>query len=258
MAFPSSEREVFPRNVLKEVICQLRFPPILRIKTQAPSEFQELIRGRYPLYEEESPQDALPPDIADIVAGLRIRFAPADIIHKFLLADRSRIITLSPGFLGLSESNYISREKFLEQVEHAEREFRKEYTPAFYNRIGVRYKNVIDRTALDIPKKHWYELLSSQLLGELADPEIRDDVVKILTKVELRIDDIPESRVRITHGLATDEKEHIVYVLDADFFTTTKIGESHDVSRIVATFSDLNGRFFRWAIADELKDVLRG
>ena len=51
MPFPESERVVFRRNTLAEVICQLRFPPILEIAAKDPAAFQEQIRAEYPLYQ---------------------------------------------------------------------------------------------------------------------------------------------------------------------------------------------------------------
>ncbi|MCH8061025.1 MAG: TIGR04255 family protein [Chloroflexi bacterium] len=259
MPFPASEREVYAKNVLKEVICQLRFPPILRIKGQTPFEFQNAIRNEYPMYEEESPQDLLPPEIASLASGLSVRLGSADTIHKFAVADGHRTISLASTFFALSETKYVDRDKFREAVAVAERAFRAEYDPSFYSRLGVRYKNVIDRSELGIESQPWHSLLNKQLLAELGadDNDIKDDVTAIITKSEMRVADIPGSQVRITHGLAKNELGKDVYFLDADFYTSHQWREEEDVSRIIEVFSDLNGRFFRWAISDQLKDVLR-
>ena len=254
MPLPDSPREVFPKNVLKEVVCQLRFPSILRIKAETPATFQGRIRDRYPMYDEESPGDLLPPEIAP---GMSIRLGSSEILHKFLLPDRTRSITLSPEFLAVSDLAYLSRDDFREQVMFAENHFRDEYAPAFYVRIGVRYKNLINRKELRIDEMPWHEILNGRMLGELGVPDIRDDVTRILTRVELKIPDIADSAVRINHGLAKDEAHQDVYLFDADFFTTRQWREANDVKRIVGTFSDLNGKFFRWAVTNQFKDVLR-
>ena len=52
MPFPDSERVIYQRNPLLEVICQLRFPSILRIDSEAPAVFQERVRKEYPMYQE--------------------------------------------------------------------------------------------------------------------------------------------------------------------------------------------------------------
>ena len=260
MPFPDSPREVFPRNVLKEVICQLRFPNILRITGEPPFQFQDAIRAEYPHYEQEGPEDilSLPPEVAELASGLSIRIGQADATHKFSTADKMRTISLTSGFFAVSETEYVDRESFREAVIATEREFRAVYSPSFYTRVGVRYRNAVDRTALGITSREWHNLLNPALLAELGADHVRRDVREIVTRSELSVDGEPERRVRIVHGLAKSEQGRQVYVLDADFFATHELGESDDIAQLVAEFSDLNGRFFRWAISPELADVLRG
>src|SRR5258708_12324597 len=54
MLFPESERVIYDKNPLQQVICQLRFPPILRINTEVPVAFQERVKQDYPFYQEKS------------------------------------------------------------------------------------------------------------------------------------------------------------------------------------------------------------
>ena len=58
--FPSSPREIYEKAPLIQVVCQLRFPPVLRIESQIPADFQERIRARFPLFERNSPPLAAP------------------------------------------------------------------------------------------------------------------------------------------------------------------------------------------------------
>ncbi len=60
MPFPSANRVIFKRNPLKEVICQLRFPPILKIDSEIPANFQDLIRNEFPKYKETGEQREIP------------------------------------------------------------------------------------------------------------------------------------------------------------------------------------------------------
>ena len=59
MPFPTSDREVYENNPLNEVICQIRYPAILRVAAETPSDFQEAIRDKYPMYEEKIPSLSL-------------------------------------------------------------------------------------------------------------------------------------------------------------------------------------------------------
>ena len=60
MLFPDAKRTIYKNNVLEQVICQLRFPTILKIDTEVPSRFQEVIRHRFPIYKQTN--EALIPD----------------------------------------------------------------------------------------------------------------------------------------------------------------------------------------------------
>lgn len=67
MPFPDVPRVIYEINPLDEVICQLRFPPVLKIDTEVPAGFQEQIRDDYPFYESKSPlrlPTGLPPNVA--------------------------------------------------------------------------------------------------------------------------------------------------------------------------------------------------
>ncbi|MCX6020148.1 MAG: TIGR04255 family protein, partial [Chloroflexi bacterium] len=75
MLFPDSERVIYGRNPLVEVICQIRFPTILRISEGNLSDFQDKIRIEYPLYGIQPPEinnaDA-PPELASLMQRLNI------------------------------------------------------------------------------------------------------------------------------------------------------------------------------------------
>lgn len=55
--FPETPRVIYAKNPLFEVICQLRFPAILKIDSEIPAGFQEKLRASFPLFREE---DLLP------------------------------------------------------------------------------------------------------------------------------------------------------------------------------------------------------
>src|SRR5256885_3722562 len=49
--FPDSPRVIYGKAPLTAVICQLRFPPILRIESTVPADFQERVRTQFPLLD---------------------------------------------------------------------------------------------------------------------------------------------------------------------------------------------------------------
>ena len=48
--FSNQPRKIYRRNQLIEVICQLRFPEILKIEAHEPADFQDAIRQVYPQF----------------------------------------------------------------------------------------------------------------------------------------------------------------------------------------------------------------
>ena len=83
--FMNEERCLLQKNQLGEVICQLRFPDILIIGTQPPAEFQELIRGQFPIYAVR--KEAPAPKVTGTPGNLSIENSPAIINHQFATAD---------------------------------------------------------------------------------------------------------------------------------------------------------------------------
>ncbi|MBL8785507.1 MAG: TIGR04255 family protein, partial [Deltaproteobacteria bacterium] len=49
---PESPRVIYASNPLADVICQVRFPRILRIDNELPADFQDAIRGQFPHFAE--------------------------------------------------------------------------------------------------------------------------------------------------------------------------------------------------------------
>jgi uncharacterized protein (TIGR04255 family) len=255
MIFPESTRETYDRNPLKEVICQLRFPTILKVSTDPPADFQENIRQIYPKYTKEASNAGLPKEVSELLAGLPI---PAglqkSVTHKFETEDHKRIISLTDSFLALSDRGYVEWRNFRGEMEHAENVFQNTYRPSYYERIGLRYQNIIDRESLELASRPWAELLNPSFLGLLGVTEPQINLIRTQSLVKL-----PNSSrgfVRIVHGLQpADGTPKQVYVIDADFYSDQR-SETGNAFRILDDFNRLASRFFRWAITPDLRAAL--
>src|ERR1035437_4003243 len=148
MIFPESERIVFGINPLVQVVCQLRFPSILEIPSREPVDFQNQIRDTYPLYEKEA---GLPEEVRARLSQLPIQAVlPEGITHKFLTEDKSRQITLTRDFVAVTTTKYRNWPDFRSEVILAKTSFEKAYSPSFYSRVGLRYRDVIKRNDLKL------------------------------------------------------------------------------------------------------------
>jgi uncharacterized protein (TIGR04255 family) len=258
MPFPESQRSIFTRNPLQEVICQLRFPPILSIGTSPPADFQAIVRTEYPFYESEHSL-GIPPELNGLFERLSVK-PPAALVHRFMTDESedvsSRQIALTNSFLAIHTKSYVRWEEFHTDILRAQTTLEHIYAPVFYSRIGLRYLNVIDRDLLELSGIGWDELLNPALAGLLRSADVRADVTQITTQTVLNLNDEFGSSLSLRFGLAEQpEADSRVFVVDADFFTTQRT-EKTNVERILASYNRAAGNLFRWAISERLHAAL--
>jgi len=250
MTFPDSLRVIYEKNPLAEVICQLKFPRILRIDSELPAAFQENIRSEYPNFAQSAVLNLaqLPPDIARLVGLERAIGATS---YEFASADGAWKVTLTSEFLALVTSKYRRWEDFKTHLQVPLQALATVYAPAFLSRIGLRYQDVVKRSVLGLHDVPWSELLQSQVLGELIEPWIEVDAIQAVRNLLLRVNE-QDDRVQIQHGFATTGQDpEQCYLIDCDFF----VEQQTEPRNATATLDRLNkesGKLFRWCIQDRL------
>jgi uncharacterized protein (TIGR04255 family) len=258
MPFPDVPRVIYEVNPLETVICQLRFSPILKIDTEVPAGFQEEIREDYPFYESKSPLQlpaGLPPNLAQmIVADLPLG---GQKIHNFISKDRGWSLNLRRDFLTLTCRVYERWEIFRKQLNGPFEALQRQYNPPFFTRIGLRYRDMIRRSQLQLADVPWSELLRPWICSVLAEPETAKHVQGAQTMFVLNL---PEetSQVQVWSGLVLDgQSNEIVFLIDADFYTTEQQTEPSHVFERLNILHRYAGRFFRWCITDRLDEAMR-
>src|SRR5438445_3102968 len=168
MPFPASPRVIYKKNPLDEVICQLKFPPVLRIDSELPAKFQESVRQDYPLFQDASPVipnflgRALPAEVGKLM-NLEIPFPVAGKVYHFISADEKWKVGLAKEFIALSTGSYVRWEEFRARMAYAISSLLKEYSPSFFVRIGLRYRDVVRRSVLGLGEIRWSELLKPHI-----------------------------------------------------------------------------------------------
>src|SRR5438552_1142604 len=163
MPFPKSKRVLFQNNPLVEVVCQLRFPPVLQITAEDPVRFQEQVRETYPLYRRDEGAE-IPADFRQLVSQLRIPGLTDQTVHVFLTEDQQRFISLGKDSVAVTERSYHRWEQFGAEVERALNALAAVYNPAFITRIGLRYKDVVNRRKLGLNGANWDALICKPLV----------------------------------------------------------------------------------------------
>jgi uncharacterized protein (TIGR04255 family) len=253
--FPDSPRVVYTSNPLEEVICQLKFPPILRIDSELPAALQDELRGEYPLLVENAATPIeLPGAIAKVLAAELPGFS-GNRVYQFASADDVWKISLTRDFLAISTRLYRHWDEFRKRTEIALRALVSLYHPAFFTRIGLRYRNVISPLTLGLRDAQWRELLQPHILGELASPEVAPAIRYASRDVLIALDEAG-SQVRIRHGLNKPALEpDASYVIDSDFYFENRT-EINDALAKLDLFHWNAGRLFRWCITPRLHELL--
>lgn len=253
MPFPESPRVVYRNNPLVEVVCQLRFPPILQIGSEDPAEFQNSIRDLYPDYERDVHESE---ELSELLNQIGASPNSGNVTHKFKTEDGQGMISLAREFVAHTEFDYERWTDFREEVVRMKEAVEKIYGPNFYKRIGLRYRDVIDRQALGLEDVPWDQLLNGTLLGLLGEDELQGRVEETISRVKIQLDEPEGCYAVLRHGFALESNnEHQVYLVDADFYCDSRT-QGEAVLGILDTFNGGAGNLFRWAISERLERAL--
>jgi len=259
MLFPDVKRVVYEKNPLDNVICQLQFPAILKIDSETPFEFQELIRKEYPILSESS--DIVFTPSIDIEKQI-----PSEVVQKalsttgiknyqFSSEDGFWKINLTRNFMALSTNNYKRWEEFEKRLEQPFKALTEVYSPSYYTRIGLRYIDVIVRSSLGLDEVSWRELINNNLLGLFAVPALSDQIMSATSLFEFKLDD-ENSNVRLsTRTVKKIGQEEVCYMIDTDLYKNKKT-ENENVLRTVKYFNTNASKLIQWCIKGKLHKAM--
>jgi uncharacterized protein (TIGR04255 family) len=254
MPFPEIERVIYGTNLIDEVICQFRFPPILKIESVPPADFQDRVRDRYPLYRVKANiplMPGVPEGLASKLKGLP--FGPTLKVHEFASKDENWILSLAAESIALACRKYKNWEQFKDYFQEPLTALQKFYRPAFVSRVGLRYRDLIQRSKVGLADVLWSDLLQPWIAGPYGSTLTVDDLERSVHQYIIKL---PEhnARVLVNTGMVDQSGEQCC-VLDADFFTEQQTELADAISRI--DFFNKQARYFwRWSIKERLHTAL--
>jgi uncharacterized protein (TIGR04255 family) len=243
------KRVNYKNNPLIEVIYQLRFPQLLAIDDKPPSDFQNRIIKNFPILEISS-------SIPLFVGTSELKPVPAKA-YTFFSSDRHSKVSLTSSFISVSTDKYTRWEDFIAVLRNVILAFRKSLPEQQdrTTRMGLRYRNVIDRKAIGKANSKWDELINPQLLGLLKAgvmPETTARSAHCLYTL-----DFGDVTSLFQHGLWA-QAEATGYFLDYDFYIEKE--QALSLSEVMRLANDLHkwvGPLFRWSITDNLHGALK-
>jgi uncharacterized protein (TIGR04255 family) len=252
MPFPHAERVHYRKNPLRQVICQLRFPAILKIDAEIPAAFQERIRAQFPTHREirrPAIDIPLPAAVTKMFADQLNAFS-TPVTHQFESEDKRWSVSLCNAFIGLTDRKYTTWENFNEKLSSPLSALIAEYRPAYFTRVGLRYQNVIRRSEFGLNGVGWDQLLKPHISGELSSLDVAQEIQQAVRQVVMTLE---FGKVQIQHGLALEPNQpgEQCFAIDADLYRDEKT-EINDAQGILGKFSITAGNLFQWCITPRL------
>lgn len=255
--FSECERVNYAKAQLAEVICQLRFPTILRIGASEPAEFQERIREDYPRYSRNVEKQ--PPKLTQTPQGVRPDPQPDIVNYQFLSGDGRWKVNLTSGFVSLATPAYSCWENFARRLDEVLAHCIEVYHPAFFERIGLRYINIFSRSALGLEEVPFRELFQPAFVGLLGEEDVRESAFQRASQdVEMLLAGGCRLKLHAGPGLAKRggaEDKEVKFILDQDVYMPGKVEMKHSAGAL-NTLHIHAGRIFRGAITQQLHEAL--
>ena len=249
LSFPVVEDVHLNNAPVREVICQVRFPTILRIAREEPVELQERIRGQFPLLEAER---RVVIETEGMKPGGRAEFPPS--IFRFRNREKTRMLSLAPEFYALSFTDYEHWEGFAGWLSHAASAVHEVYAIPYSTRIGLRYINMIDQRFGDFPD---FDAVLDLLRTELT-VMLRTEVIPSPELAMHRIEAVANGdQFTFRYGLIhEDTPPEPRFVLDFDHYAEGELGLDDLLSRCDRYHRQIY-HAFRWCIAGGRLEVFQ-
>lgn len=261
MLFPEVPRVIYEASSLLEVICQLRFPAILKIDNEVPADFQDIIREEFPNFIDKAQISfGVGPLVKDqIESGALISELPSQSSknYEFNSEGEKWKVNLARNFLALSSRDYKRWEEFKTYLNIPLNSLIGNYAPSHYSRIGLRYRNVIKRSAIGLDNIDWNELLQTHILGILDYSEVCKNVQSFENRHDIRLSENGDF-VRLVTMLVRldDDDDEVCFLIDADFYNIGRFDLEGSIEKL-DYFNKEATRLFRWCISERLHEAMK-
>jgi uncharacterized protein (TIGR04255 family) len=227
---------------LHEVICQIKFSPILSIAREVPVEFQELVRIRFPRYE------ALQNFVLQIPGAGSTENAMVDLppkSHHFKASDEKSFISLAADSVALSTKDYEHWSSFVKDLQIAENATIQVYKPPTATRIGLRFINRFTKKNTGCSTTQELLSLFRNELTCLVRAEPWAEPKEMFTQLILTDG---KAKLAIRTGFGKDRET--TFILDFDYYEEDELSLEKLYDR-VNRYHDRIYDAFRWCVNEE-------
>jgi len=242
--FPVVPETPLEHPPLTEVVCQVRFPPILRIANEEPAEFQELIRGRFPDMEKAQPvqiQLSAPgnPSASEV--------EPRPPLFRFIRHEEQLTVALTVNFYALSTLRYTHWSDFLNGLRFVNDAVQQTYRLPHASRIGLRYINRLTLANTGTAgRDELLELVRPELSATLRGPTW-DKVTDMIAVLSFGT---PPTQLNLRYGYEQAGDDGPALLLDFDCFEDDRL-PLDDLLERCERYHALIYNAFRWCVPDD-------
>ena len=226
--FPSYADVPLGNSPLVEVICQVRYPPILRLLNEPPSSIQEAIADRFPQVEIATSDEEGRTD------------------YRFVTKEGRSAASVNSDQFALATNQYSVWQDFAQDLDLLQRVVQQVYQIPFYYRIGLRYVNFFTPVNTGCSSLAEISRVLRSELTTLLRSEAWTDPSELLTQLLLK-DSERNLMVRVGAKAAPEEGGPVVF-LDFDCYETGQVPVDGLIDRC-ETFHNLIYDAFRWSLS---------
>lgn len=256
MPFPETSRVKYQINPLVEVCCQWTFDQktkasLSKLDAGIAAEIHASVRDIFPQF--------------NIAKKIRLEINPelgkASQIEEdqfeFRSADSSIKLDLNKDGVALTASVYPGWESFREHLLLVVNNgISQQFGQLGISRIGLRYKDIVQRSSIGLQDKSWSVLVNPCFLNlHNASDGISDQLVG---EHNTAVFDLPnsEGRLNVTYGLVTNSTSgEQCYLIDSDFYLEGVL-DGNGAREYMDKYNVKSRNFFRWSISDTLHRAL--
>jgi len=255
MPFPPAERVIYTQNPIELVTCRLDFPPILKIDSDVPHMFQELIRAEFPIYDEIH-NATMSLDISAPLLGIPISQLSglgAAKNHVFTSEDDNWKVELSRSSVALVTRDYGRWEIFEAKLCKLLQGLSDIYKPSYYTRVGLRYIDLFKRSKLGLSAFEWKDLIEEPFCGILAS-DISKHAKMVDTIFDIHLND-SIGTATIATKTRNDASNEECFTLDIDFWDAPRVETDEAIAKL-RLFNKHSTNLMQFAIKSKLHDAM--
>lgn len=260
-SFPLAPAFRLHSHQIAQVICQVRFSPVLRL--EQPAEiigFQEAVRERFPRYEQEHGMTVVvtPKGIAQPAEG--------PPVHRFGDREGRLALALAPNFFSIETRQYLKIDDLVEELTRGLEIIKELYDPPEITRVGLRFINEL-RLPQDRLEAELQEAVNSQLLGVLTDDSLASLLADGRSVSRFAMPSGPT--VQLMNGLHRDGGTTVArmpalpderdlrkpfFLVDIDVYEETPVSfDPAAAGELVRSYNDMVRTVFSWAVPEEYR-----